>query len=117
MRSVDDWDDSYGPIDVDTFDSLESEPQQSDYTDEEVYEKDHSDWKDKRREVEIEYSRFEKRNFDDYFDDYIQELINGGDWEDYVDRQNVVETDEEGEIADTISYISNKMGEKVQYGL
>jgi hypothetical protein len=116
MRSASDWDDSYGPIDVDTFDSLESEPQKSDYTDEEVYEKDHSDWKDKRREVEIEYSRFEKRNFDDYFDDYIQELINGGDWEDYVDRQNVVEIDEEGKIADTISYISNKMGEKVQYG-
>jgi hypothetical protein len=116
MRSVDDWDDSYGPIDVETFDSLESEPQQSDYEDVEVYEKAHDYWKDKRREVEVEYNRFERQNFDDYFDDYIQELINGGDWEDYVDIENVVERNEEGEIADTISYISNEIGEKVQYG-
>jgi len=116
MRSVDDWDDSYGPIDVDTFDSLESEPQESDYEDVEVYEKAHDDWKDKRREVEVEYNRFERQNFDDYFDDYIQELINGGEWENYVNIENVVERNEEGEIADTISYISNEMGEKVQYG-
>jgi hypothetical protein len=66
--------------------------------------------------VEVEYSRFERRNFDDYFDEYIQNIIINGDWEDYVDRQNVVESDEEGETIDAISYIKNEMGEKVQYG-
>jgi hypothetical protein len=116
IRSVDDWDDSYGPIDVDTFDSLESEPDKSDYSDEEEYEKARDNWTDKRREVKIEYTRFEYNGFYAVQDEYFQELIDDGEWENYVNRQNVVERDEEGETLDAISYIKNEMGEKVQYG-
>ena len=116
VSSVERWDDSYGPIDVSTFDDLEPEPEEYSYSDVDEYKKSYDDWKEKRRDVENEYSRFERRNLNDYFDEYIQGLINSGDWEDYVDRQNVVERDELGEIQDAISYISNKMGEKVQYG-
>ena len=103
VSSVERWDDSYGPIDVSTFDDLEPEPEKHNYSDVDEYEKSYDDWKEKRRGVESEYNRFERRNFNDYFDEYIQGLINSGDWEDYVDRQNVGKRDEEGEIQDVIS--------------
>jgi hypothetical protein len=116
VSDVESWDDSYGPIDVDTFDELSPDMMPGDYSDNEEYEKALEDWREKRKEVEIEYRRFDRTNINEYYDDYIEQLISSGNWRNYVDPQDVVDRDVEGEILDAISYIRNKMGENVQYG-
>jgi len=41
LRKVDDWDNSYGPMDVDTYDDLVIEPEMGDYDDEDVYKEEY----------------------------------------------------------------------------
>ena len=114
LRSVDQWDDSYGPIDVDSFDEVESEPELRSYSDVEEYENAHDEWKEKRYNVEHEYNYFTKRDINNYRDEYIDGLIDSGEWEEYVDRENVMITDPESEVEETISYITDDMGQKAQ---
>lgn len=110
------WNNSYGPIDVDTYDSLVSEPDRGDFDDDEEYDKAYEQWTGSRNEVESEYNSWLRRDFHDYRDDYIRLIIRSGEWERYVDLENVTVSNIEEDILDAIAYIENDMGEKAKYG-
>lgn len=111
------WDNSYGPIDTDTYDSLVSEPEPRDFETDEEYDKAYDQWKSSRDDVEYEYNHWLRRDFDDYRDDYISWIIRSGEWERYVDRSSVADKSSiEDNVREAMSYIQNNMGENVQYG-
>ena len=117
LRKVDDWDSSYGPMDVDTYDGLVSEPDIRDYHDQDVYKKDQQNWEDQRSDILDEYEEWDLDRASNSMDEYITKLIRFDDWENYVDRDAVSDMSSiENDIRDVIEYIRKEMREKVQYG-
>lgn len=89
-RSADNWDDSYGPIDMDTYDNLVSEPSREDFDDDDDYNEAMSEYNEKRYAAEVAYSRFEGYRYLDYLDEFIESIIDHGRWEAYIDPADVL---------------------------
>ena len=115
--SVDRWDDSYGPIDPDSFDNIVSEPERRDFDTNDEFDEAHNKWENDRYNVESEYKHFLRRNFEDYIEEFITDLIDSGEWREYVYDESVyyVENIEES-IKEAIFYIEKSMQQKVQLG-
>lgn len=109
------YDDSYGPMDLDTFDSNISEPSSNDFADGDEYERALADYEKMRDDVQWEHRKWEQRQMDSYMDEFVSELARSGDWASYVpeDEQNV--QDMEGKIQEAVEYISH-LGEQVKVG-
>lgn len=60
------WNDSHGPIDVDTWLSDHPEPSRYDYEEDSDYDHDHEKWASEKDEVEDEYLYWDRNNRDDY---------------------------------------------------
>lgn len=111
LRSVDDWDDSYGPIDLDTFDELRPEPQLSDYDSDEEYDTTYRNWELDRRDVIRTYNMHDNH---EYLDDYTDQVIRIGYWQNYIDISglDLDKTNIDNEISEAEELIED-MGEKV----
>lgn len=75
------WDDSHGPIDVDSWLDNNPEPERRDYEDESDYDKDWDTWAKTKDGIEDEYLWWERRDQDGYVGEFVQYLIrtfNGG---------------------------------------
>jgi len=75
------WDDSHGPIDVDSWLDNNPEPDRRDYEDESDYDKDHATWAETKDGIEDEYLWWERHDQDGYVGEFVQYLIrtfNGG---------------------------------------
>jgi len=80
------YDATYGPMSVDTFTDVFSEPKLSDYSDDEVYETDLKEYNEKLSDVNSEYDRWERRNTYEYSDDFFEHVADNN-WADFVDVQ------------------------------
>jgi hypothetical protein len=111
--NVDDWDDAYGPVDVDTFKKNNSEPERNNYDDEDAFINAHDEWKDNVRDVERRYDRWRSNDYYDNLGDFISDL----DATDYLDLDDYMISSSNSEgINDAINYISNKMNQDVVSG-
>ena len=68
IDNIDRYDEEYGPMSVDTFDSSVPEPVESDYATEEEYNEAYKKYDEVRNEVDREYTRWERRHQGDYVD-------------------------------------------------
>ena len=88
LDTINNYDDSYGPMSVDTFEESIKEPQIDDYSTEEEYNDAYNEYEEKKDEVESDYSYWERRNnVDDYIDEFIRMLIRANTWTDYIDEE------------------------------
>lgn len=110
IKSVEDWNGDYGPIDVGMFSKLDIEPSRSDVN-------GHREWMVRRKLVELDYNKFLKVGYNEYMDDYVDDLIESGDWVKWVEDESVFfGMDMDGEVNSAVSYIQNKMSERVKFG-
>ena len=85
---VSQYDSTYGPMSVETFDEVFQEPQ----GDEQDYEEKLKEYQEKRSEVGYEHSYWEKRDRYDYTDDFF-EYIADNNWEDFVEVESKADTE------------------------
>lgn len=107
------YDDSYGPMSVDTFEENIPEPVESDYSTEEEYNIAYEEYQEKKDEVENEHSYWERRNIDDYIDEFISMLVRANTWTDYLDEEEYQIKDMEGSIDNAYEFIDS-LGEDVR---
>lgn len=80
------YDATYGPMSVDTFTDVFSEPKLSEYGDEEVYATDLKDYNEKLSDVNSEYDRWERRDKYDNSDEFFEHVADNN-WADFVEVQ------------------------------
>lgn len=98
------YDDSYGPMSLDTFDDSISSPPEynpSNYSSKEEYDETYETYENARNEVDDAYSYWERRNREDYIDEYINLLARSGDWTNYLseDEYKIVDMDKSVDAA------------------
>ena len=112
--NIADWDDSYGPVDPDTFNKYNPDPDRDEYANEDDYNAAYDAWRDTLDKVEKEYKYWKDYDFYDKLSDFITLL----DPFDYVDMDNY-EThrfDMNAIVDDAIEFIENKMNQLVNKG-
>lgn len=110
--SVDDFDESYGPMSEDDYKDHIPEPQLEDYTDEDQFNEDHDVWNDKLADVDYQYRRWYRSNWSDYTDDYLHALARSGDWTLYLSDDEQGSADLDTGINEAIDFIEG-LGEEV----
>lgn len=111
---VDDWNESFGPVDPDTWESHNAEPREEDFEDREEFSLKHDHWRSTLKDVKWNFRQF---NASDFYDDVINDMIrNGGNWQDFVDPGEVSQSDVHGGCNDAVNYIKRVMGENVIHG-
>ena len=113
IDNIDRYDEEYGPMSVDTFDSSVSEPVESDYATEEEYNEAYKKYDEVRNEVDSEYTRWERRYQGDYVDEYLRLLARSGEWTDFIPDSELNVTDMEGGI-DSAYNLLDSLGEDVR---
>ena len=113
IDNISDYDESYGPMSVDTFDDNVKEPKIDDYSTEEEYNTAYNEYDEKRSEVENEHSYWSRRNMDDYVDDFISLVIRGNSWTDYISEDEYQIRDMESSIDAAYNFI-DRLGENVR---
>ena len=113
IDNIDRYDEEYGPMSVDTFDSSVPEPVETDYATEEEYNEAYKKYDEIRNEVDSEYTRWERRNQGDYVDEYLRLLARSGDWTDFVSDSEMNVTDMEGGIESAYNLLDS-LGEDVR---
>ena len=87
------WDDTFGPIDPDDWETCNLEPERDDYDDIDDFNRDHNEWKSAKNDVEHDYSRWD---WSDHQDEWARAMWDEGKWEEYTefnaesDRKSVV---------------------------
>lgn len=112
-RRSNNWNDSYGPIDVDTWEGDNPEPTPGDFENNEEYDKAYDDWHSQRKDVEWEYNRWERKDKLDYIKDWIQEMIDDGTFNEYFNimpsyQEPEYREEAETEISDFIEDLTGK---------
>ena len=109
------YDDSYGPMDLYTFDDNINEPDSKDFSDDEEFEQALAEYEEKRDDVFSEHRRWENRDMNDYIDEFVSDLARSGEWRDYVpeDEQQIVDMD--GQIQEALYFITS-LGEDAEEG-
>ena len=81
------WDDSYGPVDVETWDGQNPEPSVNSFSgttdsedeDTDAYNTAHKEWSDARNDVEYEYTQWERgRRCDSNSEEWANDMISNG---------------------------------------
>jgi len=110
-KRVSDYDDTYGPMSVEDFESEISEPKLSDYSDESEYEEALKEYNDTREEVLRDYERWNRRSYYYYgnVDEFLQQLADNN-WADFVEVDT--SSNSENAISDVIKELSSKISIK-----
>lgn len=99
---INQYDTTYGPMSVETFDEAFKEPYLNDY-DEERYKEEIKNYQEKRSEVEYEYSYWERRDRNDYTDEFFVYLADNN-WADFVEVE--LKADTETDCTEAINLLS-----------
>jgi len=100
------YDDYYGPMSVDTFNDVFSEPKLSDYSNEEEYAKELKEYKEKLSDVNYSYDYWERRDKYDNTDDFF-EFVANNNWEDFVEVK--VDVDPEASCTEAINFLNKSI--------
>ena len=115
---IDDWDDTYGPVDADTFDKYNPPPYSYEYDTDEEYNTVFDKWYDEAITVNRVYKRWK----DYHYDDKLHDFITGLDPYDYLNDMEPYENTGSGffsadiSIKNTMDYIHNTMKQSVVKG-
>jgi hypothetical protein len=88
-NSVNDWDDSYGPIDVVTWTEENPKPEREDYDSKEEYKIDLEKWDVKRDEVEEIYNKWEHFEKNNNMDDFCENVFTNNQLDRYLDSDDI----------------------------
>jgi hypothetical protein len=110
-----DWDDSYGPIDLETWEETFPEPDSSNYDTEEEFSDARREWREKRDEVEYDHNWWVKRSQNDYIENWAEEKFNDNEWSSYIDFAPEDDINMSQEIIDAREFL-DEIGEKSQEG-
>jgi len=108
------WDDSYGPVSLDDWSSHNAEPDSTN-------EEEHKLWEDEQSDVDWEYRRWERNDKLDNISEFVDELIDDGEWVNYIDDGNYFldsnnDVDIQFGVDGSIDYIQNEMNQNVVEG-
>ena len=112
-RGSHNWNNSYGPIDVDTWEGDNPEPAPEDFETDEEYDKAYDSWYSQRKDVEWEYNKWERNDKLDYIRNWIEGMINDGTFNEYFDIESSYQEPEyreeaESEISDFIEDLTGQ---------
>ena len=113
IDNIDKYDEEYGPMSLDTFDSNIPEPVESDYATEEEYNEAYEKYDEVRNEVDSEYTRWERRHLNDYIDEYLRHLARSGEWTDFIPDSEMTVIDMQGGINSAYNFLE-RLGEDVK---
>ena len=113
IDNIDRYDEEYGPMSLDTFDSNIPEPVESDYATEEEYNEAYEKYDEVRNEVDSEYTRWERRHLNDYIDEYLRHLARSGEWTDFIPDSEMTVIDMQGGINSAYNFLE-RLGEDVK---
>lgn len=108
---VNSWDETFGPVDPDEWESHNPEPVPEDFNDRDEFSEKHMDWRYAMHDVKGNFRRF---STSDFYEGLAHDMIRGGgDWQSYVDPLEVSTKNIGPECKKAENYIRNVMGEKV----
>lgn len=107
-----DWDETYGPVDPDTWENSNPEPNEGDFDNREEFLKHMDEWETKYREVKWNYKGF---SFSDFYEDIAHDVFRSHDWYQYIDPSElpISDLDINRGCEAAIRYISKVIGERV----
>lgn len=116
-----DWDDSYGPIDLDTWESHNAEPSPEEFygttdsedDDDAAYKAAHNEWTETRSDVDYTYRKWIRNDKNDFANDWAEEMIDDGDWTQYssLTPDELDDNSMAAEISKARSFIENNIGD------
>lgn len=112
---IDDWDDSYGPVDGDRFERYNPPPDSAFFTTDEKYHDAYDSWKDQLDDVIKKHQNWISYDYNDKLDDFIKTL----DPSDYldIDAYSISYVDDiVKEIESAMNYIESSMKQDVKKG-
>lgn len=109
---VNDWDESYGPVDPDTWESENPEPEESDFNNREEFVEKHNDWSDAYKNVKWSFKSF---STSDFYESIANDVVRAHDWEQYIDPSEIPANDFDlgRGVKEAVTYISKTMGQRV----
>ena len=110
------YDEDYGPIDLETFDSVFPEPERSDFDSDESFQESYEEWEDARNDVDSEFSRWQRRDYNDYVDEFIKDLMHNDGWRSYISEDEQYEMNPEVSIHEAIDFLTTKLGQDAEEG-
>lgn len=111
---TDSWDDEFGPLDLDSWTSQNSEPEKNNYENEEDYEREYEEWKIEYEDIEREYDKWVDRHYEEKMDDFVQDLYDSGRWtEFFVEDQYILSPDIDSVILNVSEYLSDELNQQV----
>jgi len=113
IDNIDRYDEEYGPMSVDTFDSSVPEPERNDFDSDDAYNEAYEKYDEVRNEIDSEYDRWERRNQSDYIDEYLRLLARSGEWTDFIPDSEMSVNDMENGI-DSAYNLLDSLGEDVR---
>jgi len=112
--SLDDYDEEYGPMTEDDYTKHIPEPERSSFDSDEEYEEKHTEWEEKRDEVDYDFRRWDSRNRYDYQEEFIDFIVRAGTYDNYLSDSELKLIDIEGSINNAIDFIE-RLGENVRH--
>ena len=100
------YDEYYGPMSVDTFNDVFSEPKLSDYSDEEEYAKELKEYEEKLSDVNYSYDYWERRDKYDNSDEFF-EYVADNNWADFVEVE--IDVDPEASCTEAINILNKSI--------
>lgn len=100
------YDEYYGPMSVDTFNDVFSEPKLSDYSDEEEYAKELKEYEEKLSDVNYSYDYWERRDKYDNTDEFF-DYVADNNWADFVEVE--IDVDPEASCTEAINILNKSI--------
>ena len=110
------YDEDYDPIDLDTFDSVFPEPERSDFGSDESFEESHEEWEEARNDVDSEFSRWQRRDYNDYIDEFLKDLMHNDGWRSYFSEDEQYQLDPQVSIREAIDFLTTELGQDAEEG-
>lgn len=106
------WDDTYGPLDPDTF--SEYEPVEDEKNSGDEFDEQYKIWKTQNSEVTYDYNRWLRNSYWDHFSEFMDTISA----DDYLPDLSIYDTsgDISTNISEAITYIRHTMNEKCNFG-
>ena len=100
------YDEYYGPMSVDTFNDIFSEPKLSDYSDEEEYAKELKNYEEKLSDASYSYDYWERRDKYDNTDEFF-DYVADNNWADFVEVE--IDVDPEASCTEAINILNKSI--------
>jgi hypothetical protein len=110
-----DWDDTYGPVDGETWEEFHTEPDRSDFSNDEDFNEDYKQWESDKKDVEWAYSRWENHDLSDYKEEWAKDMFDNDRWENYTtfDVSAKQQDISEEELEDARNFITQRLNGKL----